>query len=145
MTEPVNSKRTYHSPRRAQQAAATRSEILAAAQRLFERQSYASTTMAAVAAEAGVALKTVYVSFETKSGLLRALWNALLRGGDEEPPITEHPWYREALEEPDPRRQLELNARNSTAGKRRIAALADVIRSGAAVDDDIAALWQRIQ
>jgi AcrR family transcriptional regulator len=31
--------------------------------------------MAAVAADAGVSLKTVYVVFETKSGLLRAVWH----------------------------------------------------------------------
>ena len=80
MTRPVDSKRSYNSPRRREQAAATRREILEAAQRLFERQGYAATTMAAIAAEAGVALKTVYVAFETKSGVLRALWNLLLRG-----------------------------------------------------------------
>ena len=77
MTEPVKPKRRYDSPRRREQAAATRREILEAAQRLFERQGYAATTMAAIAAEAGVALKTVYVAFETKSGVLRALWNLL--------------------------------------------------------------------
>ena len=33
------------------------------AQRLFERQGYAATTMAAIATEAGVAGKTVYLAF----------------------------------------------------------------------------------
>jgi AcrR family transcriptional regulator len=145
MTDDVNARRSYHSPRRRQQAAATRHEILEAARRLFEEHGYAATTMAAIAAEAGVAQKTVYVAFETKSGVLRALWNSLLRGGDEETPISEHPWYREALEEPNPERQLQLNARNSTAGKQRVAAVADVIRSAARDDEDIAVLWSRIQ
>ena len=71
MAEPVKSTRRYESPRRREQAAATRRDILGAAQTLFENQGYAATTMAAIAAEAGVALKTVYVAFETKSGLLR--------------------------------------------------------------------------
>ena len=35
------------------------------------------TTMEAIAADAGVALKTVYLAFETKSGLLRAVWRTL--------------------------------------------------------------------
>ena len=35
------------------------------------------------AAEAGVALKTVYVAFETKSGVLRALWHLRLRGDED--------------------------------------------------------------
>jgi AcrR family transcriptional regulator len=145
MTEHVNPKRAYRSPRREAQAAATRAEILAAAQRLFEQQGYAATTMAAVASEARVALKTVYVAFETKSGLLRALWNARLRGDDEEIPVSAQDWYRAVLEERDPERQLRRNARNSAEGKQRIGALAEVIRAAAAVDEDIAALWSRIQ
>ena len=54
--------------------------ILESAQRLFEQEGYAATTMATVASDAGVALKTVYIAFETKSGLLRALWHLRLRG-----------------------------------------------------------------
>jgi hypothetical protein len=57
-----NDQRTYNSPRRRGQAAATRAQILASAQRLFERDGYAATSMAAVAADAGVSLKTVYVA-----------------------------------------------------------------------------------
>ena len=49
MAKPVNSKRTYNSPRRREQAATTRREILEAAQRLFEQRGYAATTMAAIA------------------------------------------------------------------------------------------------
>jgi AcrR family transcriptional regulator len=121
--------RAYNSPRRREQAAATRREILEAAQRLFERQGYATTTMAAIAAEAGVALKTVYVAFDTKSGLLRALWHLLLRGDEVDAPVKERPWYREVLEEPDPERQLRMNARNSRAVKTRAGALRPQIRT----------------
>src|SRR6266511_3294441 len=87
MAERVKSKRRYDSRRRRAQAAATRREILEAAQWLFERQGYAATTMAAIAGDAGVALKTVYVAFETKSGVLRGLWNLLLRGDRDEVPV----------------------------------------------------------
>jgi AcrR family transcriptional regulator len=137
--------RAYDSSRRRAQAAATRRDILAAAQRLFEQQGYAATTIAAIAAEAGVALKTVYLAFETKSGVLRALWNLLLRGDQGEVPVAERSWYREVLAEPDPQRQLRLNARNSRAVKTRIAGMLKVIRDAAPVDRDIEALWQRIQ
>lgn len=138
-------KRRYHSPRRREQAAATRLAILEAAHRLFERQGYGATTMAAIAAEAGVALKTVYLAFETKSGVLRALWNLRLRAGRDEVPIAQQEWYREVLEEPDPERQLRLNARNSRAAKLRIATVLEVIHAAAPLDSDIAALWDRIQ
>ena len=56
---PVKTTRRYDSPRRREQAAATRSEILRASQRLFEQEGYGATTMAAIAAEAGVSLKTM--------------------------------------------------------------------------------------
>src|ERR671925_1180856 len=102
--------RRYESPRRREQAAATRLEILDAAQRLFERDGYTATTMAAIAAEARVALKTVYVAYDTKSGVLRALWNLRLRGGEGDVPVAEQQWYREVIEEPDPERQLRINA-----------------------------------
>ena len=144
MSEPVKTRR-YNSPRRLQQAAATRREILQSAQRLFERHGYATTTMAAIANEAGVALKTVYFAFETKSGVLRALWNLLLRGDEGDAPVAARPWYHEVLDEPDPERQLKLVARNSSNVKQRIGATLEVIRAAAPTDPDIHALWQTIQ
>ena len=145
MAEPRESRRSYHSPRREAQAAATRGEILDAAGRLFAEQGYPATTMGAIAAEAGVALKTVYVAFETKDGVLRALWNRTLRGDDDDIPVGEQDWYRETLAEPDPERRLRLNARNSARGKERVGVVAQVIRAAAPSDPEIAALWARIQ
>ena len=145
MSDPVNPKRRYNSPRRVEQAAATRRGILKAAQRLFQEQGYTATTMSAIAAEAGVALKTVYVAFQTKSGVVRALWNLQLRGDEDAAPVAERDWYREVLEEPDPERQLQLNARNSRVAKLRIGEVIEVIRGAAPLDPDIGALWNRIQ
>ena len=145
MSEPVKSTRRYESPRRRQQAADTRRDILEAAQRLFEQQGYAATTMAAIAAEAGVSLKTVYLAVETKSNLLRALWHLLLRGDEDDVPISERQRYRDDLAEPDPERQLRLNARNARAVKERAGALMGVIRSAAPSDPELGALWSRIQ
>jgi AcrR family transcriptional regulator len=144
MPNPVKTRR-YDSPKRREQAAATRREILEAAQRLFEHDGYATTTIAAIAEEAGVAVKTVYVAFETKSGVLRALWNMLLRGDEGDTPVAERTWYREVLQEPDPHAQLALNARNSRTAKTRIAGVLRVIRHAAPADADIADLWSRIQ
>lgn len=144
MRDPVKA-RPYNSPRRRAQAAATRREILEAAQRLFEEHGYATTTMAAIAAEAAVALKTVYVTFESKSGVLRALWNLLLRGDEGEAPVAERAWYREVLDEPEPERQLRLTAQSSRLVKLRVGALLEVIRNAAPTDPDIGRLWERIQ
>ena len=145
MAERVKPKRSYHSPRRQAQAAATRQSILEAAQRLFERRGYAATTMDAIAEDAGVALKTVYVAFATKSGVLRGLWDLLLKGDLDEAAVAERPWYREVLDEVDPHRQLRLNARNSRVVKERIAGVLETIRNAAPIDVDIDALWNLIQ
>src|SRR3954454_8570143 len=136
--------RSYNSPRRREQARATREEILDAAERLFIEDGYVATSMASIATEAGVALKTVYLAFETKSGLLRALWHRNLRGGREDVPVGEQEWFLEVLEEPDPAKSLRLNARNSRRVKLRIAPLGEVILTAAPADPEIDALSKRI-
>ena len=138
-------RRAYNSPVRRDQAAATRTRILASAQALFEERGYAATSIAAIAQHAGVSQRTVYLGFETKAELLRALWNTLLRGARDAPPVAQLARYKDVLAEPDAARQLELNAHQAVATKRRIGALHEVIRSGAPVDPDVAALWDRIQ
>jgi AcrR family transcriptional regulator len=141
----ARAKRKYDSRHRQEQAVLTRRTILDAAQELFERDGYVGTTMDAIAEEAGVALKTVYLAFATKSGVLRAVWDLLLKGDSDDTAVAERPPYREMLEEPDPERQLRLNASNARAVKSRIGPLLRVIRSAAAVDPDGAALWELIQ
>jgi AcrR family transcriptional regulator len=144
MTDSVKTRR-YESPRRREQAAATRRAILVAAQTLFERDGYVGTTMAAVAREAGVATKTVYLAFETKSGLLRALWHLLLRGDEDDVAIGERAWYLAMFDEPDPARRLAMGARGARKVKERAGGLMRVIRTAAFVDADAAALWDRIE
>ena len=138
-------RRPYNSPRRQQQAAATRQAILEAAERLFLQDGYPATTMEAIAAEAGVSLKTAYLPFSTKSGLLRALWDLRLKKDDADAPVVQHEWFREVMEEPDPARKLQLNARNSAAAKTRIGGLFRVIRGAAEIDADCSELWRLIQ
>jgi hypothetical protein len=101
--------------------------------------------MEAIATDAGVALKTVYVAFETKSKLLRGVWDLALKGDPDDAPVAERPWYLEVLEEPDPERRLRLNARNSRVVKERIAAMLAVIRDAASADPETRALWTLIQ
>ena len=69
MTTPVRT-RSYRSPRRQEQAAATRRSVLRAARDLFTRDGYATTTVTAVATAAGVSLDTVYASVGRKPELL---------------------------------------------------------------------------
>jgi AcrR family transcriptional regulator len=137
--------RRYSSPRRQEQAAATRTAILTTARRLFETDGYAPTTIEAIAAEVGVSSKTVYLAFATKAGLLRAVWDQALKGDEQPAGIAERPWYRDVLEEPDGTRTLRLLAHHSVIVKQRIAGVLHVIRSAADVDDDLASLWHLIE
>jgi AcrR family transcriptional regulator len=145
MAAAVKGSRAYHSPLRREQAAATRQQILETAQRLFVQQGYLATSVAAIAEAAGVSLKTVYLAFETKSGLLRALWQFVLVGEDDDAPVAQRTWFRDVVEEPNARRQLQLNARNSRVVKQRAAALMKVMRDAAQADADLGALWGTIQ
>lgn len=145
MAQDVKGVRPYRSPRREQQAAATRLAILGAAQRLFEADGYPATTMGAIATEADVSLKTVYLAFETKAGLLRAVWDLALKGDTDDAPVAARPWYLEVLEEPDAERKLRRLAGASCGVKRRIGALLGVIRDAAPSDEEIGHLWSLIQ
>jgi AcrR family transcriptional regulator len=145
MPEAVKRTRRYESPRRRDQAAATRELILTAAQRLFERDGYSATTIAAIAREAGVSPKTVYLGFDSKSGLLRAVWHLLLRGDAGEAPMSRRPFYQALLAEPDAERQITILAHNARLVKERSGRLLAVIRSAALTDPDSAELWARIQ
>ncbi|HIY66711.1 MAG TPA: TetR family transcriptional regulator [Candidatus Agrococcus pullicola] len=68
--------RQYRSPRREREALRTRQDILAAAKTLFLSEGYSHVTVADIAAAAGVALKTVYVSAGSKSEILHVLLTA---------------------------------------------------------------------
>jgi AcrR family transcriptional regulator len=55
-------------------------DVLEAAARLFTDRGWAATTLAAVAADAGTAVETVYAGFGSKSGLLTAAIDAAIAG-----------------------------------------------------------------
>ena len=145
MTKETPSRRRYDSPRRREQAAETRALILTEAQRLFERDGYAATSVAAIAAAAGVALKTVYLSFGSKPELLRAVWHRALRGDRDDLPVGEQEWFREVMQESNPQKRLVLTAHNSRLVKERAGAIMEVIRAAAPGDAEIRELWRRIQ
>jgi TetR/AcrR family transcriptional regulator, regulator of autoinduction and epiphytic fitness len=58
---------------RQEQAAVTRTRILSAARRLFFRDGYTATKLKGIAAEAGVAVQTVYAVFGSKPAILTEL------------------------------------------------------------------------
>ena len=145
MSEAVKSSRPYASSRRQAQAAATRREIIDAAQRLFIAYGYVGTTLADIAREAGVAVPTVKLIYRTKRGVLMAVWDRAVKGGDDPAPVADQPWFKELIASPDARDHLRLQAAASRHVKPRIGPLVEVIRSAAPSDPEIAALWRQMQ
>jgi TetR/AcrR family transcriptional regulator of autoinduction and epiphytic fitness len=103
--------RTYDSSNRARQARETRRRIVQAAARLFVRDGYAATSIAAIADEAGVAVPTVYAGLRSKAGVLRGVVDLTVRGDDEEAPLSSRAEWRAMEAQEDPREQLPLFAR----------------------------------
>ncbi|MGH9282039.1 MAG: TetR/AcrR family transcriptional regulator, partial [Acidimicrobiales bacterium] len=145
MAPPAKGSRRYDSPHRREQAAATRRAVLEAAERLFHEQGFAATTMPAIAAKAGVAVKTVYLALGTKSDVIHALWDLRLGGDDQPIPVPERPWYLALLDEPDPVLILQRLADRSALVKHRAGAVLQIVRDAAGADPDVARLWATIQ
>ena len=70
---------------RRERSAQTRARIVEAAYRLFTEHGYEATTMRAIATRAGVAEQTVYFTFRTKAGLLGAIEDRAVLGGEQGP------------------------------------------------------------
>jgi AcrR family transcriptional regulator len=143
MEQPVKRRRVYDSPRRREQAMATRRAILDAARALFIERGYVATTIDAIAASATVSPETVYSTFGTKGSLLSALVDVSIAGGDDAPPILDQAWVQAMRKEPDTRRRLLILAANGTSILERRAAVDEVVRGAAAADPEMATLWKR--
>jgi AcrR family transcriptional regulator len=145
VAEAVNSsRRSYVSGRRARQAAATRTEILQAAEELFVARGYAGATVEEIANQAGVAVPTVYKAFGNKANILSELVAARMAGDDEGGDIKDQAWWREQLEEPLASQQLELIARNARRIYERAGGVLDAVGAAAPSDQDVGELWAQV-
>jgi AcrR family transcriptional regulator len=89
---------------RERQADATKDRIADAGRRLFATGGYSSTSIDAIAAEAGVAVRTVYSAFGTKREILSRIcedWLTRARARET---------AEDVLAEPDPRRRVHAAA-----------------------------------
>jgi AcrR family transcriptional regulator len=84
----------------------TRARIAAAAARLFAERGYQGTPMDAIAAEAGVAVQTVYFAFRTKPELLVAAYDQAVFGSLDAPHPDRQDWFLRTLAEPDATKAL---------------------------------------
>ncbi|SEN94227.1 TetR/AcrR family transcriptional regulator [Actinacidiphila rubida] len=133
----MTSKRTYDSPLRRESAARTRELILEAAIALFAARGYGRVTVADVAAEAGVAVKTVFASVGSKSDILdRIVDRAVAESGHTEA-------VRTLLGLEDPAVILRGLARGTRLGNERQFGVHEAIRKALPVHENGEALWRR--
>jgi AcrR family transcriptional regulator len=132
---------------RAERALATRRRMVKAAYDLFCAHGYLGTTISAVAAEAGVAVPTIYYTFGTKAALLGDALGAAIMGFDrwrEPPPDPEtadllgwHQWWAEFQAAPASGDALRIIVEHGTGILQRVAPLVPAMR-GSAGDPDAA-------
>lgn len=94
-------KRPYRSAVRQQSAADTRRRIALAARDLFAEDGFSGTTVATIAARAGVATPTVYATFGSKGAIVRALLAQMETDADSTD------WVERIAQEPNPHAKLE--------------------------------------
>src|SRR3954470_4073829 len=135
---PVKQKRSYDSTRRRQQARQTQEAIIDAARRRFLDGGFASTTIAAIASEAGVSVDTIYKTFGGKPGLVRAICQQALAGGGPGPAEERSDAMQAA--ETDPRRIIRGWGTLTTEVAPRVAPILLLVRDAAASDPEMASL-----
>ena len=131
--------RRYDGSRRQAAALETRRAIAAAAREQFLAHGYAGTTIAAIAAAAGVSHETVYAVFGPKAALFRHLIETALSGTDEPVPALERASTLALQAEPDPGRMLEGYAHVVRLLHARLAPVFLVLRDGAQTEPDLKA------
>jgi TetR/AcrR family transcriptional regulator of autoinduction and epiphytic fitness len=138
-------RRPYDASGRRRRAAESQERVLEVARRLFAARGYAETTMEAIAADAGIAVPTLYAAFRSKRGVLDALMHRLVSGEPGAPPLLETAGARAVAAESDPRRVLALFARHVTEVQERVGPIYEVLRHAARTDREMAELLARMQ
>jgi AcrR family transcriptional regulator len=136
--------RRYHSPRRAEQAVATRRAVLEAARDLFVSRGYLATTVADVARQARVAVDTVYATVGRKPALLREVVETAISGRDEAVPAEQRDYVARVRAAHSARDKIEAYVAGLVEIQPRLAPVYLALRDAAATDADSAALWSEI-
>lgn len=143
MSDPVKPRR-YRSSVREEQARRTRQAILAAAGNLFGEQGYAATTIAQIAAAAGVAVDTVYASVGAKPVLMRLLMETAISGTDQAVPAEQRDYVRQVRAAATAQDKIRIYAAAVTEINARLAPLHLVLRGAAATAPELAAIRDEI-
>ena len=135
-------KRSYDASRRHAATRATRREVVEAARRLFLQVGYPATTVARIADESGVPPATIYRLFESKRGILKAVFDVAFGGDDQAVEFQHRPEVRAALTAEEPQAMLDGFARLIRDLMHRAGRLQHVLAISATVDDEAATMLE---
>jgi AcrR family transcriptional regulator len=138
----LTQKRSYDASRRREAAGRNRARIIDAAERLFLRDGYRATTIAAIAAEAGVSADTIYKSFGGKAGLVRAIRARALEG--ERAVSAERRSDELQARERDPRKIIRAWGSLSAEIAPRASPILLLVRAAAASDPQVKTLLEEM-
>lgn len=138
MPDSVKGRRRYRSTLREARARANREAILHAAHRKFVADGYPRTSLASIAADAGVSEDLVYLHFTNKRSLLVEVLNFAVTGELDSPRVQEQERPRAVRDERDQRAQIALFADDIAHRIDRARPIDDVMRSASEVDETIA-------
>ena len=137
-------KRSYDASRRREQARERRRAVVLAARELFERDGFRATTIAAIAAHAGVSAESIYKGFGSKAAVAKAVFDVAIAGDDEPVPVAARPAAQAMRDEPDVRRKIAMFVDGLAHRQAQSARVQILIRDGRHVDDSLAPIWAKL-
>jgi len=139
----VKPRRSYDSSRRQEIAHRNRQAVLDVAERRFLRDGYASTTIAAIAEEAGVSSELIYKVFKGKGGLVKAIYERGLAGVGPVPAYQRSDQMRE--QHTDPRTIMREWGLLTAEVAATLTPIRLLLRSAATTDSDLTRLLALIE
>ncbi|MEY9969364.1 AcrR family transcriptional regulator [Streptacidiphilus sp. MAP12-16] len=123
----TGSRKRYDSPKRTAAAGRTRAAVVGAFGDILFADGYQATTIRAVADRAGVSAVTVYKTFGSKQGLIKALWDITLAGDDEPVAMADRDQARAVFAADEPTMKVWLYAGAVRGVHERLAPLAALL------------------
>lgn len=117
--------------------------MLDSARELFVAHGYAATTMERIAEHAGVAVQTLYYTFQTKGQMLCEVVEVTAAGEEQPVPVAQRPWMQEMLTATSGQRILALGVEHGTDIFERAAPLWPAV-TAAVADPHVAQYWRGV-
>lgn len=139
-----SSRRSYDASGRRAEAGVRRQRVIDSARELFLQRGFAATSIADIAAAAGVSPQMIYAAFGGKAGILARVVDITAGGDDEDVLLRERPASIVAQAIDDPRERLRAMARQSADLNERVGPVLAIVDSASGADESVGELREQI-